>query len=358
MILMTLSSAPTVDYPVLFAFETGQWWDYAMLIVVTAALAVTAWLAQRNKWVVLAVFVIAPILLTIFWWPYSTQGTGSAGWFPIVKQYSALAGSLCLVALQYSQKLRRNQWYLLIPPAILAINILEAVVRDFQCASIHNLHPETGLATWGGPWNYMNGIAGILNLLAISGWVGIFVANNKSKAIMWGDLTLGWIIAYDLWNFAYVYNCLSDRAWYSGLALLASCTIPALFPKLRGSWIQFRAYTLTLWSAVVLTFPHFMHDSMFAHRSSHNTSALFLFSFVALIANIVVFGYHVYRLSVLKRNPFKVEIYSDTPDYIRMVRKNASDEDKNLIAARLGTTPERLGYRKPSKRRRGMRPKY
>lgn len=112
---MTLTSTPTVDYPVLFAFETGEWWDYVMLIVVTAALAITAWLAQRNKWVVLAVFVIAPVLLTIFWWPYSTQGTGSAGWFPIVKQYSALAGSLCLVALQYSQKLRRNQWYLLIP---------------------------------------------------------------------------------------------------------------------------------------------------------------------------------------------------------------------------------------------------
>lgn len=249
------TAIPAPEYPTLFAFEVGQWWDYAMLIIVTAALAVTAWLAQRNKWVVLAVFVVAPVLLTIFWWPHSTAGTASAGWFPIVKQYSALAGALSLVGLQYSQKLRHNQWYLMIPPAILAINIIEAVIRDFQCANIHDLQPETGLATWGGPWNYMNGIAGILNLLAISGWVGIFIANKKSKAVVWGDLTLAWIIGYDLWNFAYVYNCLSDRAWYSGIALLASCTIPALLPSLRGSWIQFRAYTLTLWSAVVLTFP-------------------------------------------------------------------------------------------------------
>ncbi|QJC21352.1 DUF5692 family protein [Arcanobacterium buesumense] len=351
------TSIPTPEYPVLFAFEVGEWWDYLMLIIVTAALAITAWLAQRNKWVVLAVFIVAPILLTIFWWPYSTAGTASAGWFPIVKQYSALAGSLCLVALQYSQRLRHNQWYLLIPPVILAINILEAVIRDFQCANIQGLDPETGLTISGGIWNYMNGVAGILNLLAISGWVGIFVANNKSKAIMWGDLTLGWIIAYDLWNFAYVYNCLSDRAWYSGLALLASCTVPALFPSLRGSWIQFRAYTLTLWSAVVLTFPHFMHDSMFAHRSSYNSTALFLFSFLALVVNIAVFGYHFYRIFTLKRNPFKVEVYSDTPEYVRMVRKNASDEEKERIAGRLGKTPEQLGYRRTSKRPKGLRTK-
>ena len=187
-----------------------------------------------------------------------------------MKQYSALAGSLCLVALQVFPRLRHNRWYLLIPPIILAVNIAEAVVRDFQCYGIHGVDPSQGMVTWGGPWNIMNGIAGILNLLAISGWVGIFVSTGKERALVWGDLTIGWIISYDLWNFAYVYNCLADRAWYSGVALLAACTIPALMKLGRGAWIQYRAYTLTLWSGVVLTFPHFMHDSMFAHRSSHN----------------------------------------------------------------------------------------
>ena len=222
------------DYPTLFFFEVGQWWDYAMLLLVVAALAVTAWLAQRNMWVVLALFVLIPVALTIFWWPTSTQGTASAGWFPIVKQYSALAGSLCLVALQVFPRLRHNRWYLLIPPTILALNIAEAVVRDFQCYGIHGVDPSQGMVTWGGPWNIMNGIAGILNLLTISGWVGIFVSKGKERALVWGDLTIGWIIAYDLWNFAYVYNCLADRAWYSGVALLASCTIPALMRFGRG----------------------------------------------------------------------------------------------------------------------------
>src|SRR3712207_7309147 len=40
-----------------------------------------------------------------------------------------------------------------------------------------------------------------LNFLMISGWIGIFVSKGPSKAIIWGDLTIWWIIAYDLWNF-------------------------------------------------------------------------------------------------------------------------------------------------------------
>ena len=72
------------DYPTLFFFEVGQWWDYAMLLVVIALLAGAAWLAQRNMWVVLALFVAVPVALTIFWWPHSTAGTASAGGFPIV----------------------------------------------------------------------------------------------------------------------------------------------------------------------------------------------------------------------------------------------------------------------------------
>lgn len=339
-----MGSITPPDYPTLFLFEVGQWWDYVMLAVVVAALAGTSWLAQRSMWVVAAVFGVIPVVLTIFWWPTSTVGTASAGWFPIVKQYSALAGSLSLVALQLSQRLRTKTWYLAIPPLILALNIAEAVVRDFQCLGIHGVDPSQGMVTWGGPWNVMNGVAGILNLLAISGWVGIFVSKGKERAIIWGDLTIWWIIAYDLWNFAYVYNCLADRAWYSGVALLAACTIPALMRFGRGSWIQYRAYTLTLWSAVVLTFPHFMQDSMFAHRSAHNPTAMLLVSGASLLVNVLVFGVHLRRIVVLGRNPLKQEVYSDTPTYRKWVREMASPGDKRRIAARLGKTPAEAGY--------------
>lgn len=332
------------DYPTLFFFEVGQWWDYAMLALVVAALATTARLAQRNMWVVLMVFAVIPVGLTLFRWPTSTAGTASAGWFPMVKQYSALAGALSLVALQMFPRLRYNRRYLLIPPIVLAVNIAEAVVRDFQCFGIHGVDRAQGMTSWGGPWNIMNGVAGILNLLAISGWVGIFVSRGKERVLVWGDLTIGWIIAYDLWNFAYVYNCLADRAWYSGLALLASCTIPALLRFGRGAWIPYQAYTLTFWCTVVLTFPHFAQDSMFAHRSAHNPTAMFLVSAAALVANVVVFALHLRKIVATHRNPLVQEVHSDEPLYVQWVRDLASAKDKALIAARLGKTPSEAGY--------------
>ncbi|PID98011.1 MAG: hypothetical protein CSA83_01935 [Actinomycetales bacterium] len=325
------------DYPTLFFFEIGDWYDYLGLIAVTAGLAFVAWLVVRYKWAVAVFFVILPITLTIFWWPYSTEGTTTAGWFPIVKHYSALLGSLSLVGLQLVPKLRHNRWYLLLPAFLLAGNILEAVIRDIQCYWVQGFDPnQGGMVTWGGSWNIMNALAGVLNLLAISGWIGIFVSKGRDKAIIWGDLTIWWIIGYDLWNFAFVYNCISDHAWYSGLALLASCTIPAFMKLGRGAWIQYRAYTLTLWTGFVLTFPTFTNGSVFEHRSSHSGAALFIVSLASLLVNAGVFIYHVHTCVKKRRNPATQEVYFDTAEYQALITEHASDEEKALIAERTG----------------------
>ena len=112
----------------------------------------------------------------------------------------------------------------------------------------------------------------------------------------------------------------------------------------RGAWIQYRAYTLTLWSGVVLTFPHFMQDSMFAHRSAHTPWAMLFLSAAALVANVWGFGAHVRKIVSKRRNPFTLEVLADEASYASWVRDLASDEDKELIAARLGTTPEKAGF--------------
>ena len=117
----------------------------------------------------------------------------------------------------------------------------------------------------------------------------------------------------------------------------------------RGAWIQYRAYTLTLWSAVVLTFPHFMQDSMFAHRSAHNPWAMLILSAAALVANAWVFVAHVRTIVSKRRNPLTQEVHADEATYASWVRALASDEDKELIAARLGTTPEEAGFTSASK---------
>ena len=99
-----------------------------------------------------------------------------------------------------------------------------------------------------------------------------------------------------------------------------------------------------VWSGVVLTFPHFMHDSMFAHRSAHNPWAMLFLSAAALVANVWVFAAHVRTIVSKRRNPLTQEVHADEATYASWVRDLASEEDKELIAAHLGTTPEKAGF--------------
>ena len=102
----------------------------------------------------------------------------------------------------------------------------------------------------------MNGIAGIFNILLICGWSGIFVSKDSTRDMMWPDMAWIYILTYDLWNFAYTYNCISDHSVYCGMLLLLSCTIPSFFIK-RGCWLQHRAQTLALWIMFIMTVPTF-----------------------------------------------------------------------------------------------------
>jgi hypothetical protein len=162
----------------------------------------------------------------------------------------------------------------------------------------------------GGPWNIMNGIAGIINIVTITGGMGIRAGKGKSKDMLWPDQLWFWIIAYDLWNFAYVYNCVGDQSFYAGAALLVSCTIPAFFIR-KGAWLQHRAQTLALWMMFVMCFPGFVDHSIFAVKASLDPHALLLVSFVSLAGNIAVFVFHFANIFKYKRSPVRTEVYPD-----------------------------------------------
>lgn len=297
----------------MFLFESIPWYSVLMWFGVLAGLMVVNELARANKWFSLLIFLVLPIVLPFTVWNH-TAGTGSSvgTWFHWAKVYSALAGCLGFMALRFIKGASNNKYLLMFPPLILSINILEAVVRDFQCYSLNGM--VDGVMMVGGPWNIMNGIAGILNIITISGWMGIFIGKDKRKDMLWPDQLWFWIIAYDLWNFAYVYNCVSDHSFYAGAALLISCTIPAFFIK-KGAWLQHRAQTLAIWMMFVMCFPTFVDTSMFAVKSSHNETALWVVSALALASNVAVFIYHFYKVFKYKRNPLKEEVHPDLTSY-------------------------------------------
>lgn len=160
--------------------------------------------------------------------------------------------------------------------------------------------------------------------------------------MLWPDMLWFWIIAYDLWNFAYTYNCLPGHSWYCGLALLIAPTICA-FTVGKGAWLQHRAHTLALWCMFAQTFPAFIDEGIFAVNSvsaaqiaaaaksegiqlttqglypvlsaNPNTNPMFFISLLALLSNIAVFAYMIYKIYQTKRNPYTSELYVDLARY-------------------------------------------
>ncbi|WP_421743001.1 DUF5692 family protein [Cellulomonas sp.] len=305
----------------MFLFDTIGWQSWAMWFVVLGALIALNEVTRRWKWAGIAFFVALPLVLTVFVWPTTAgEGSSTGTWFHWVKVYSALAGCLGFMLLRYVGRLSKNRWMLLFPALILALNIGEAVIRDFQVAGLQGMHD--GVFMVGGVWNYMNGIAGILNALTICGWVGIIVSRDRAKDMVWPDMLWFWIIAYDLWNFAYVYNCVGDHAFYAGAALLISCTIPAFFLK-KGAWLQHRAHTLALWMMFTMAVPTFVTSSQFAVQSSHDESALFVVSALSLIANVAVAVYQVRVIVTRRLNPLKDELFTHLRPYREVLEANA-----------------------------------
>lgn len=299
----------------MFFYEAQPLRNWIMLLVVFFALIALNEIGRRYKAGGILMFMVLPVILTIFVWPHTTKGTSVNDWFHYAKVYSALAGCIGFWLLRHVKGASSKKWVLAFPALILAINICEAVARDFQIGGLHlNNQVFEGMPLVSGAWNYMNGIAGILNIITITGFFGICVGKSKSKDMLWPDMCWFWIVAYDIWNFAYTYNCLPNHSWYCGIALLVAPTLTA-FVIQKGAWLQHRAQTLAFWCMFAQTFPAFIDESQFAVRSSHNTTALFLVSFISIAANIAVFAYMIYKVVKTKRNPYTGELYTDLACY-------------------------------------------
>lgn len=287
-------------------------------------------ITRRSKEAGFICFVILPIVLSIVWFT-ALKDTTYTDWFHLAKVYSSTAGCIgfwCIRHVKGRNKLTGKEWRmsemkwaLCFPPLILAINILEAVARDFQVGLQYaggGILADDAMYVLGGSWNFMNGIAGILNIIAITGWLGICIRKKTdkdgSRDMIWPDMLWFWIIAYDLWNFAYTYNCLPGHAWYCGFALLLAPTLCA-FTVGKGAWLQHRAQTLAIWCMFAQTFPAFIDKGAFAVASTYNPTPLFIFSLLSLLSNIAVIAYMIYKVIKTKKNPYMGELYTDLEKY-------------------------------------------
>ena len=251
----------------------AQW---GMLIAVLLGLILLNEFARRTKTGGAIMFFVIPVLLTVYFVALAIGArTGAAwavrnqtvlymnGWFHYAKLYAALTGCIGFMMIKYKWGIGAKHWFKPFPFIIVAINILIAVASDFESAIMGWnkwwLSSE-GVWLFGGWHNVMNGTAGILNIFCMTAWWSVYASKDK-KDMIWADMTWVYILIYDIWNFAYTYNCLPTHSWYCGVALLLAPTVAALLWN-RGGWIQNRANTLAIWCMFAQVFPLFQETFM------------------------------------------------------------------------------------------------
>ena len=316
-------------------------------VLVFAGLVILNEIGRRTKIGGIVLFVIIPAILTIYFIAIQAGLFGGHsnqtyeymnGWFHYAKLYAADIGVVGFLMIKYKWGIGKKEWFKPWPFIIVAINILIAVASDFESAiRAYQITGDFSGAWWasnegvflyGGWWNIVNGIAGLINIFCMTGWWGIY-SSKKKDDMLWPDMTIWFIVAYDIWNFEYTYCNLPTHTWYCGVALLLAPTFAnALWNK--GGWIQNRANTLALWCMFAQVFPLFQDASVFTtipvlyadgfmdaavRPSAADPTMQGVVAILALAANVIVLAVIIKRSLAQKKNPYTGEIFTDTRDF-------------------------------------------
>ena len=340
-------------------------------VLVFAGLVILNEIGRRTKIGGIVLFVIIPAVLTIYFIVIRAGLFGGHsnqtyeymnGWFHYAKLYAADIGVVGFLMIKYKWGIGKKEWFKPWPFVIVAINILIAVVSDFESAiRAYQITGDFSGAWWasnegvflyGGWWNIVNGIAGLINIFCMTGWWGIY-SSKKKDDMLWPDMTIWFIVAYDIWNFEYTYCNLPTHTWYCGVALLLAPTFAnALWNK--GGWIQNRAMTLATWCMFAQVLPLFQLSNTFSVLPSlyggatkagvkaldlynaaitchttgasagdaianfgitANPTAQGVVAMLAIIANVICISVIIKRSIKQKKCPYTKEIWVGTRDY-------------------------------------------
>lgn len=340
-------------------------------VLVFAGLVILNEIGRRTKIGGIMLFVIIPAILTIYFIAIQAGLFGGHsnqtyeymnGWFHYAKLYAADIGVVGFLMIKYKWGIGKKEWFKPWPFIIVAINILIAVASDFESAiRAYQITGDFSGAWWasnegvflyGGWWNIVNGIAGLINIFCMTGWWGIY-SSKKKDDMLWPDMTIWFIVAYDIWNFEYTYCNLPTHTWYCGVALLLAPTFAnALWNK--GGWIQNRAMTLATWCMFAQVLPLFQLSNTFSVLPSlyggatkagvkaldlynaaitchttgasagdaianfgitANPTAQGVVAMLAIIANVVCISVIIKRSIEQKKCPYTKEIWVGTRDY-------------------------------------------
>lgn len=292
-----------------------------VLILFTGVWVLLNELTRKSKALSVGAYCVLPVVLGILIFTNVLGSPTGKTWFGWVKVVSALAGVYGFMLIRFT-KLGKTKFAAFFPVLILTINILEAVYREFEVFQTFKVMGTDagGMVVLGGTWNILNAIAGIICIVTLTGFVGIRVSKDKSQDMVWPDMTWMYIIGYTLWNFAYVYNCISTRSMYAGFSILVAALISEFVFK-RGAWLQHRAQILALYVMFSLSFD-FQKSPFFQVIPTYKESMWLSLSVISFVFNLGVFIYMIYTMRKDKKNPLKQEIYTHTDYFKKTIEAN------------------------------------
>ncbi len=268
---------------------------------------------NKNLYTGLFMYLVLPLIGVFIIWPITAKGTNMDNWFSHAKVLSAAAGCLIFIALRYSSKVRSWKWFYVLPALILTINMLEAISREWEISQYVTPQTVDGMYYMGGIWNNINAIAGIFNILFISGFFGIIILSDKQKTMCWPDQIWTWVIGYDLWNVLYCYNVLGSRALFTiGISVLP---VVIYHFQGKGAWIQHRAGTLAISNYIMFTFPHLLVNPDISITNAFNPVVMTILALVSLGWNVWFFAVHWRKALKNKKNPITDEINTEHSEY-------------------------------------------
>lgn len=234
----------------------------------------------------IAFFVLPIVLIPLF------MGSGFDTMFRWVKLYSAVVGGIFFTLVRFNG-LDRFRWARFAVAFILAFNILEACTQDY---SNHQLP------------NYLNALAGVLNIVTISRWSGIRSDSQPPHDMLWPGMTVAWIIAYDIWNFTFVYLNFPNTALFTLLLVIAP-TLAAFFIK-KGTWMQARAYTLSIYMMYIFSLRAFAEHTLnlqFVIPLPRSEGIALTLAVLSLAANVVYAILH-FRWRLTGKAPARIQV--------------------------------------------------
>jgi hypothetical protein len=117
--------------------------------------------------------------------------------------------------------------------AILALNILEAVVAD----------------AFAGRW--VNAVVGLSLIATMRGPAHVSAARFAGRPAVYYDLPWSWVLAYTLWNLTVVCGHYPQH-WLDHFAVLTVPLVGALVARDRRLWLEARAFTLGVYAVGIV----------------------------------------------------------------------------------------------------------